>query len=117
MGNSLTLDDIMADPTRFGMPTFDEFSKNPDKYKSRADDLLEKADVGSVNLKNIVRKYKYQVFGFDCDSLERVERIMKEEGHISTDFNMVPEIIPCGQNKCEILVKFELKQQSSLIKG
>lgn len=99
-----------------GFPTFDEFKKNPDKYRSRKDEVLASADHGSIDLRSLVRTHKYEIEGYRCDNLETVERVAKDEGIDLGQLEMKPEIIPIGAGKCDILVRF-VKKQSPILLG
>lgn len=107
---SLNVEDIMADPTRFGLPTFDEFKKNPDAYKKREDQELISADGSSQVFRKLINKQRYAVNGYECKSLEEVERVARAEG-IWDNLAFVPQIIPIGAGKCDILIHFVSKDR------
>lgn len=115
-----TIEEIMLDPHRYGMPTFDEFRKDPDKYRISRDDLLARADNSSTSdLRKFIRK---QVYIWDnkhvVDSLEQLERICKEEGFEQHDLDMRPQIIPCSgvdKGKCDVAIVFVPKRKGNLI--
>ena len=56
-----TFDEVMADPKSFGMPTFDEFAKNPETLLGRDDERLQEVDRGSTQLNRVVRRQIYEI--------------------------------------------------------
>lgn len=63
-----------------GFPSFAEFCKNRSRYAGGADDLFECADAGSKTIKHLIEKHKYSFEQYEVDTLEKAERIIKEEG-------------------------------------
>jgi len=59
----MELDDIIDNPTRYGMPTFDEFCKNRDHYlknwKLNDEAVFDSADLGSVLNKKRTKEHWY----------------------------------------------------------
>lgn len=102
---SATIEDIMRDPKKFGAPTFEEFSRNPAAYRARTQNIFDAADNGSQILK-MVKRHRYEINGYKCDSLEEVERVALSEGLRPEDLEMKPEIIDLGGQWCDILVRF-----------
>lgn len=99
------------DLTAWGAPTFEEFCRNPEKWRGREDDSLASADVGSQTLKGMVKKHIYEIEGYRCKSLEEVERVARNQGIPIRELDYRPELIPIGAGKCDILVKFVSKQE------
>jgi hypothetical protein len=94
-----------------GFPTFDEFKKNPDKYRRRPEEILESADRSTIAFRDRVSKQRYgwrdqYVF----DSLEQVQRVIKDEGYSELDLEMEPIVRPLNgssrDGKVEIIVRF-----------
>ena len=102
-----TPDDIMHDPKEFGFPTFQEFSKNPQKFRNP--EVLGIADGGSKML-NMVQKHKYKFGKYTTDKIEEIDRIIKDEGYTQDDLTMIPQILPDVGGKCIILIEFGIKQ-------
>lgn len=110
--SDLTLEDLYEDPKRFGMPTFEEFRKDPEKYKGRHDELLALADASTTvkDLRDKLETQTYKCLGYDCGkSLEKVERIAKEEGYRIDQMDMVPRIYQESNGKIKIVTEFVLK--------
>lgn len=105
--------------TRHGFPTFDQFRKNPDKWRQRADELFESIDNSSMTFKKQIAKQKYMWRDtHECTSLEQVQRICKEEGYSPLDLEMEPRVVPLDgtqQNgRVEITVHFWPKEELAL---
>lgn len=85
-----SIDDFMENPTKFGMPTFEEFVRNKEKYLGRYDEELEGIERGDHNLQC---KQRYFMHGVELDSLEQAERIAREEGlSIHRDYVVKPQV-------------------------
>lgn len=106
----MDLDQLQSNPNSYGVPTFEEFSKNPSKYRASDEESLNQVDKGSTIFHKGV-KYRYEIEGYRCKSLEEVERISKEQGIPLKDLDYRPEIIPQGGGRAEFLVKFMSKNQ------
>ena len=110
-----TVEDLVADPKKYGAPTFEEFCKNREKFFGRWDDAFVAVDKGSQNLDKIVKGYKYEVIGVECNSLEQVETRCRDVG-IDLEgrgFDIKPRIIDLGGRVCEVIVNFVPKQRGS----
>jgi len=110
----VSFDDVIDDPKRFGMPSFDEFCKNPDKYRKRDDDLLASADDGAQTFRKLVRKNIYFVDGYRCNTIEEAERVMKGEAGACDKYEMRPQIIPLSGGQCDVAVIYERKKDAIL---
>lgn len=103
------IEEIMSDPTAYGLPTFEEFAKNSEKYLGRDDEKLGLADAGSRNLEKHVQRHIYEIEGYRCKTLEEVERIAKSQGIPLRELDYQPMVQPTGGGKCDILVRFVSK--------
>lgn len=93
-----------------GIPTFKDFSKNPDLFRTNEEEAFNQVDKGSsVFYKGV--QYKYEIEGYKCKSLEEVERIAKSQGIPIKELDYQPEIIPQGGGKAQFNVKFISKAQ------
>jgi hypothetical protein len=88
------LDELMEDPTKYGMPTFEEFRRNKEKYLGRPDDEVASVDRGDPVLGLRHRYYLDTLAGeYRIDSLEQADRICREMGkNLFTDFYVDPQI-------------------------
>lgn len=90
-----------------GFPTFDEFRKNPDKWRKRPDDILESVDRSTQTFRDDVKDQKYLWEDkYEVDSLEDIERICREEGVNRGDLEIEPVIRQANEGKVEIFVRF-----------
>lgn len=106
-----TVEDALANPHLYGIPSFDEYCRNREKFVGKDDDVLSSVDQGGVLLKNRTKKIKYQIAGHRCDTLEEIERIAKNEGIAIKDLQYAAFIQPENGFDCEILVKFMSKEE------
>lgn len=80
-----------------GFPTFDEFRKNPEKYRIRAEEFLESADGAHVSFKPQLKKVKHRWRGqYECNSLEQLQRICRLEGCKEDQLEAVPTVVSLG---------------------
>lgn len=98
--------DIVDDPKKYGMPTFQEFAKNPDAYRLSDDFMLGVIDAGDKNLKE-VKRHIYKVFGYKTKSLAEAERIARNHGYSITSMKCKPEVRQDHSTKLYIEVSFE----------
>ena len=101
-----TFDDVMEDPKKFGLPTFDEFAKNPDTLFGREDERLQEVERGSTNLNRVVKRYIYEIEGYRCKSLEEVERVARSMGIDLREMDYQPQMETNTGGKFDIKVKF-----------
>lgn len=98
---------------KLGFPTFDEFKKNPDKWRKATDELFKSCDA-SMQLAQIRGRMKTQKYSwrdkYFCESLEQLERIAKEEGYSAEDLEMIPIVKTIDGSsqygRVEIVVQF-----------
>lgn len=87
-----SIEELLANPTEFGMPSFEDFRKNKAKYLGRKDDEIASIDRGDTNLKC---KQVYFVCGHRVTSLEQGERIARDMGYdFYSDFQAKPQVMP-----------------------
>lgn len=79
--------DIIEDPRKFGLPTFEEFSRNPEKWRRPPDEILRSADKGSSILRKL-KEHRYYFEKIPCKSLEHVETVAKNEGVDTTTMQL-----------------------------
>lgn len=110
------MQEIIANPHKFGAPTFEEFARDKDKYLGREDDILKTAFEGAHILKksNLVRKHIYKIFGYTAKSEDHVWQIMKNEGYSPLDFEIKPELTKAGNGQYDVIVDFTLKNKGGI---
>lgn len=104
-----TLEEIIENPHRYGLPTLEEFCKNPTLWMGHDEDLLAQADVGSKLINGMVTKHLYEIDGYRCDTLEEVEKVAKSQGYQLKELDFAPVLIPQAGLKTEVLVRFTTK--------
>jgi hypothetical protein len=105
------LDDIQAHPKDYGLPTFAEFRRSPEKYRKRDDHDLALVDKGSQILGKYVQKHWYVFRGYRTQSPEKFEEIVKNEGFSLADLVPVPQVKPDIGLKCDMEILFVTKAQ------
>ncbi len=101
--------EIFDNPEDFGMPTFDEFCRNREKYMGRDDDRLTEVERGSVTMRNSVKRHVYELEGYRCHSLEEVERVALNQGIQLRELDYRPQVVQAGAGKFDLIVKFVSK--------
>lgn len=111
----LTVEELLGNPRKYGFPTFAEFAKNPDKFRTSSDDRLARVDESTQTFKHIVERQTYKILGYKVKTLEEVERIAKNEGFDLKNCKFVPQVIPTTAGKCEIIVEFRAAKVSKIL--
>ena len=110
--------EFSKDPHRFGMPTFEEFSRAPDfwrkQWRGNDDWILEMVDKGSTNLNKYIAKHEYFIDGYKCNSAEEVEKVAKDQGYKLSDLKPKIELVPMEGNsgRLKAVVEFYCKTQA-----
>lgn len=107
----LTEETIMEDPHRFGLPTYEEFCKNPAKWRDNPEQSFIDADRGSTMLRQSIVKYMYVFRCWETYSLETMERILGDHGLKPKDVKMKPELIYLGAGKIKCIIEFVEKKE------
>jgi hypothetical protein len=115
INSETTLDDILANPSNFGVPTFEQFSQNKDRYMGSKDWILAAVDKGSENLSAYSTEHKYKFKNWNCDSLEEIERVARDEGHELLDLDFKAQLVDITNKRATIVVEFFPKKSSLLI--
>lgn len=114
---TLSLDDILDNPKKFGIPTFEDFAKSPEKYRTSLEHLFESVDRGSSALNRLIIKHEYLILGHRADSLEQVQRIMTEEGYTLDQLTIQPELHKETAGKLKVVVSFIPKERGAQIEN
>lgn len=109
--SDIDLADAMPALIAMGFPTFDQFRKNPDKWRKGTNEVLESADLSSVTFKDSVKRQVYMWRNkYTCKTLEQLETICKSEGYNPKDLQMRPIVKPINgtsnQGQVEIVIQF-----------
>lgn len=82
--HNASYEDVLLNPKKYGIPTFEEYAKNPELMRGRMDRTLAAMEAGSSILRQ-VKKHRYGVFTragrlFWCKSLARAQELATNEG-------------------------------------
>lgn len=93
----MSLDDMLAYLIPRGFPTFDEFKRNPDKYKIGGEQMLASVDRSITNdpqkRKQLVKQRYFWRQDQELKSLEAVQKRAREEGFDpDKDIEMLPGV-------------------------
>lgn len=94
-----SFNDILDNPEAYGLPTFEDFQKNPAKWKRRPEDEINAIDRGDPMLGCFQKYYIQTRTGrrYGPYSLELIESIAVDEGlNIHHDFIKDPQLRPDG---------------------
>lgn len=111
ISRNLSQEDILEDPNRYGLPTFQEFCKNPEKWRANPEQVLIDATRGSTILKKAISKITFAFRCWETSSAEKIERILADYGLKPQDVEMKPELIYLGNGKCKCIVNFIEKER------
>lgn len=108
--------------TQRGFPTFEEFKKNPDKWRPRSEEILESADRSSISYRARLGKQSYMWKDqIECKTLEQLQRICKEEGYDPLNLEMRPILKPRGgtgkDRRTDLVIQFWPKHLLRLMGG
>jgi hypothetical protein len=103
--------EIFDNPEEYGMPSFDEFCRNREKYMGREDDRLIEVDRGSQTMRRNVSRHVYEIEGYRCKSLEEVERIAANQGIPLRELDYRPQVLQAGAGKFDLVVRFVSKSE------
>jgi hypothetical protein len=93
-----SLEELQANPNKYGLPTFEQFRQNPGRWRMPKDIMLQKVDEGSQTLLR-VRKHLYFARLPDgreipCgDSIARCEKTLKDAGFDILKCKLKPELV------------------------
>lgn len=106
-------DDVIMNPHKYGMPTFAEFARDPEKYLGRPDEVLALADEGCSILRKgkALRRHQYEIEGYKCKTIEEVQKVAAQQGIPLETLDYRPQVLPQGCGKFDILVRFVPKDQ------
>lgn len=90
-GDDIEMKDIVANPKKFGAPTFEEYCRNRDKFSPTMTekDHLAAIDNGGQNLKRYTKCKVFEVLGQQFNSLEKAEKFCREYGIPIKDWKVV----------------------------
>jgi hypothetical protein len=90
---NLELMDQIYKHTNF--PTFQEFSKNPEKWRKNPEDAFECLDLMDTFFKSRIASRTLTWRGkYKCKSTEELQKVTKEEGYRGTDLDFIVRVTP-----------------------
>jgi hypothetical protein len=107
-----SLEELIENPAKFGIPTFDEYRRNKERYRGRYDDEVASIDAGDKIL-GVVQRYVVWDGGceYRVESLEQAERIAGDMGlNLHQDFIVDPQIRDDGPGRFHNRVTFRSKR-------
>lgn len=109
--NEVSVQDILNNPHRFGLPTFEEFRKNSEKYKNNESKHLGMVENSSVNFKKLIKKQSYQFEGIKCNCLEHAQNVAADHGcNLFRDCDIHPQMLGDRESGyINIVVNFKRK--------
>lgn len=99
-----SVEEFVLNAEKYGFCTFEEFKKNPGKWRKKDDDLLASADKGGKIINEVAQKFYYELGGYRTTSLTEIERIAKSEGVKIKDYRA--SLLPGLAGKADILIQF-----------
>jgi hypothetical protein len=116
---TLTIHDIMETPDKFGMPTFEEFLANPEKWRKREEGEFEAMDKGSVTgMNKHIRSTKVEFelpngHVVTLSSMEKAQSVAKEEGIALLELEAQPRFDNWDSMGCDLVIRFRRKPMST----
>ncbi len=84
----LTIEDILQNPHKYGAPTFEEFQRNPGRWKKRNDDAMVTLTDGPERHRSELKAIKYFVNGLELSGENEVERALGDHGYGLEDIDL-----------------------------
>lgn len=114
---TMEIKDLHKDPNRFGFPTLEQYSKNPQMYRDRFmgkdSDVFDIISNGSTlkGIRKATNSVKYKILQYETRSLEEVERIALENGMHPRDLTFIAEIRNTGGQRGEQIIRVLTKEE------
>lgn len=112
-----TAEDVMANPHKFGMPTFQEFKKSRGSWKKSKDNWFGAIEKGSELLGRMVKRHVYFLRGYEFKNLEGVETAAINMGLDPWKLIPRPQVINIGGGWCELHVTLEEPNRFGYLMG
>jgi peroxiredoxin family protein len=103
--------ELVEDPNKYGVPTFEQYCKAPNKWKDSLDKMLASVDISSLTLKKDIVKQEYVIRSRRVDSLEELTHIAKEEGIDLMNCDISPQVIPYYRDPQKYVISVEFKER------
>jgi hypothetical protein len=97
--------EFLKDPSRYGFCSFEEFRRDKEKWRRRPEQTLESIDGAGTLFKDRIRKVRYELEGYACDSVESVQAQARQMGYSDRDLVFFPVRHNNFGEKFDILVR------------
>lgn len=97
--------DFMKHPDRYGFCTFEQFRKNKTKWSSNPEQTLEVIAGAGTMFKGQIRKIRYELEGYACETLESVQSTARQMGFRDQDLTFFPVPYNHLAGKFDLLVR------------
>ncbi len=84
----LTIEDILANPNKYGAPTFEQFLSNKAKWTKRSDDSMITLTDGPEKFRKDLKKIKFFIHGVELSGEDAVERALGDHGFSLEDIDL-----------------------------
>ena len=103
--STATLEDLLANPRKYGAPTFEEYKRDPSKWQI---DWAKIADNGSqdATFKKHLKKTYNKVLGYKAETIEKAETIANDHGLTLSSMRIKPQVEPIGGGWFNLAVEF-----------
>jgi len=110
-----TIEDLQANPNAYGVPTFEQFCREREKWMGRYDDSMATLSQGPTQFRKDLQKIIYQIHGVPLNSEEEVEKALADHGYTLADIDLEKRdsklkktinMHPKGGGKYDIVVNF-----------
>jgi hypothetical protein len=105
-------------------PRFEEFQKNPDKWRVNEEDIFISLAQMEVFFRSRVKSVNYYWRGkYRCKTLEELQRVTRNEGYKGSDLDYQPVVLPTDgtsnhhKSKLDITVNIYSKIEMRLMGG
>lgn len=112
---AFTMEDIIADPEKYGAPTFEQFKMMREKFMGRYDDQMVALSQGPLMGRKDLCKIRYQINGIELPNEEAVEKALSDYNHTLADIDLDKQnsrlkksiqMVPLGGGKFDVVVNF-----------
>ena|SRR6185312_8243912 len=102
-------EEIEFDVTKHGFPTFEEFRRNPDRWREQPEGVFATVEKAGNLFKGYIRRIKYELEGYRFETLHEVQRAARNMGYRDSDLTFQPEMVEAIAGKCDVIVRFVSK--------
>lgn len=97
---------LQQNPGSMGFCTFEEFRKNPAKWRPDPEQLFASVERAASIVNKDMKWIRYEIDFYKCDTLEKVQDVCRQIGYREGDLTAKILIDQLGGGKCGLTVKF-----------